>query len=289
MSDKYEVPPSKWPIIGSIALFSMASGFVNYLQDGQIGPWVSLLGIALLLYMIVGWIRHVIIENRLYYKNDSQMERSFRLGMLWFIFTEVMFFAALFGVLYYVRIWSIPYLSGDYQVGASTHFLLWPHFSGSWPLMSTPDPSQFMPPDEVMAAWGIPAINTLILLLSGVTITVAHWELIKEKYYHAAFWQLLTILLGILFLCCQAYEYYEAYHEMNLRFDSGIYGNVFYFMTGFHGLHVTLGTIMLTVILFRIVYKHFSAHDHFAFEAVAWYWHMVDVVWLLLFVFVYCI
>ena len=289
MSDNYEVPPTKWPIIGSIALFFMASGCVNYLHGGSIGPCVSLFGFCILLYMIVGWFSNVIEENRIHLKGCKHTDRSFRIGMFWFIFTEVMFFGALFGVLFYVRVWSIPYLSGDYLSGSATHLLLWPQFSGTWPLMTTPDPSMFLGPDNVIYAWGIPLVNTLVLLLSGLTITIAHWELVKERYVRASFWQLLTILLGVFFLSLQLMEYHEAYTEMNLRLDSGVYGSVFFFMTGFHGLHVTLGTIMLLVILYRIVARHFSSHDHFAFEAVAWYWHMVDVVWLMLFVFVYCI
>ena len=135
--------------------------------------------------------------------------------------------------------------------------------------------------------WGIAAINTAILLTSGVTITVAHFSLLKNKYRMMVAAQVATILLGLLFLVLQVKEYMEAYFEMGLTLASGIYGTTFFMLTGFHGLHVTIGVICLSVILYRMLRRDFNSHQHFAFEAVSWYWHFVDVVWLLLFVFVY--
>jgi cytochrome c oxidase subunit 3 len=138
-----------------------------------------------------------------------------------------------------------------------------------------------------MPAWGVPAINTAILLSSGVTITVAHHMLREGKRAGLIVFLAATWLLGVAFLFLQADEYIHAYTELGLRLDSGIYGSTFFMMTGFHGLHVTLGTIMLIVIWLRVLRGHFTAEHHFAFEATAWYWHFVDIVWLGLFVFVY--
>src|SRR5690606_25907847 len=138
-----------------------------------------------------------------------------------------------------------------------------------------------------MAAWGIPALNTLILLTSGATVTWAHWGLLKENRGQLITGLFLTVALGIMFLGFQAYEYVHAYTELGLTLGTGIYGSTFFMLTGFHGFHVTVGTIMLMVILGRAIKGHFSPHNHFGFEAVAWYWHFVDVVWLGLFIFVY--
>jgi cytochrome c oxidase subunit 3 len=207
--------------------------------------------------------------------------------MSWFIFTEVMFFAAFFGALFYVRNFSVDWLAQTEP--------LWPGFEGGWPTAGPLGP-EMIPADtpaegsaqfSPMGAWGIPAINTMILLTSGVTITFAHWALKKGKRSALVVWQLLTICLGLLFLSLQAFEYVHAYTELGLTLKAGVYGATFFMLTGFHGLHVTLGTIMLISILGRILAGHFTAERHFAFEAVAWYWHFVDVVWLFLFVFVY--
>lgn len=282
----YLPPPSHWPITGSIALFCLLGGAACWLHQASYGPYLFGTGLIILLYMVVGWFSRVIHENQLGYYQSAQVDRSFRWGMMWFIFSEIMFFAAFFGVLFYVRVFSVPWLSGE-GIGELTHYILWPHFIGHWPLLNTPDPSQFLGPKDVMATWEIPALNTLILLTSGATITWAHWGVIKEKYTAALTGQVLTIMLGILFLVMQVREYGEAYLDKGLRLDAGVYGNTFFMLTGFHGLHVTLGTIMLICIAYRIARGHFDKKHHFAFEAVSWYWHFVDVVWLILFVFVY--
>jgi cytochrome c oxidase subunit 3 len=208
---------------------------------------------------------------------------SFRLGMGWFIFSEVMFFAAFFGALFYARMFSVPWLGGAGN-NEMTGALLWPGFEAAWP---TNGPAEVGGPFETMGAWGIPAINTLILLSSGVTVTLAHWALKKSQRGALVGWLAATVALGALFLALQVYEYGHAYSELNLTLGSGIYGTTFFMLTGFHGLHVTLGAIMLLVILLRSMKGHFTAEHHFGFEAVAWYWHFVDVVWLGLFVFVY--
>ncbi len=286
---KYYLPaPSHWPIIGSIALFCIMLGAANWLHQKIWGLYLFLIGAFILAYMLFGWFGTVIRENRSGVSQTTQVSRTYRYTMLWFIFTEVMFFGAFFGALFYARVFAVPWLSGVGH-GQLTHMLLWPHFRAGWPVFTTPDPSQFVGPHSVMETWGLPAINTAILLTSGVTITIAHWGIIKNKRMQAIIGQALTVILGISFLLMQAKEYGEAYTEKGLKLTSGIFGTTFFMLTGFHAMHVTLGTIMLIVILYRIIKRDFNDKNHFAFEAVSWYWHFVDVVWLLLFIFVYWI
>ena len=197
--------------------------------------------------------------------------------MSWFIFSEVMFFAAFFGALFYMRVLSVPWL-GDLE-----HKLLWPDFTEQWPTAGPGIAEKFTP----MAAWGVPAINTLILLSSGVTVTWAHWGLLKNKRSQLIIGLAMTIALGLTFLYLQATEYHEAYSQLNLKLTTGAYGATFFLLTGFHGFHVTVGTLMLITILGRSIAGHFTAEHHFGFEGVAWYWHFVDVVWLMLFIVVY--
>ncbi len=284
---QYYVPaPSKWPLIGSVGIFCLLFGLGHWLHNNHFGMVLFGVGAVIIIYMVFGWIGEVINENEAGLLSNEQIERSFRWGMIWFIFSEVVFFATFFGALFYTRVLSVPWLGGE-GIGDLTHVLLWPNFVPHWPLLATPDPNAVQGPEGVMNTWGIPALNTLILLTSGVTLTVAHWGLLKKKRTQLIIGQVLTILLGILFLFMQGVEYGEAYTEKGLRLNSGVYGNTFFMLTGFHGLHVTLGTTMLIVILGRILKGHFTPKHHFAFEATAWYWHFVDVVWLFLFIFVY--
>ena len=281
------VPPSHWPIVGCLALFCIAFGGVHWLHHSSIGPYCFGSGFLILFFMMHGWFKQVIDEGIGGLNKDATIDLSFRWGMGWFIFSEVMFFSLFFGMLFYTREVTLPFLAGTMSESEMTHFLLWPGFQDVWPLLKTPDPALYPGPNQVVPPWGLPALNTLILLTSGVTVTVAHWGILSKKRMMAIVAQILTILLGMTFLFCQATEYMEAYTEKGLQFDSGIYGNTFFILTGFHGLHVTIGTIMLCAILFRIIRGDFTPKEHFAFEGVAWYWHFVDVVWLLLFIFVY--
>ncbi len=281
----YYVPAqSHWPIVGSVGLCLLVLGIVNAIHEHSFGYYLIFAGGLTLALMMIGWFSSVIRESQqgLY---SAQLNRSFRLGMGWFIFSEVMFFAAFFGALFYARWLAVPWLGG---IGdkASSH-MLWENFHASWPLLNNPDPQKFPSTREAMAAWGIPSLNTLILLSSGVTVTWAHHALLNNRRQQLIIGLALTILLGATFLGCQVYEYKEAYTELNLKLSTGIYGSTFFMLTGFHGAHVTIGATMLTVILFRCIKGHFTPARHFGFEAAAWYWHFVDAVWLMLFIFVY--
>jgi len=266
----YVPPPSMWPLVGSVALLALAAGFVLLLNKIAAGPYLMAVGMVILLIMLFGWFGTVIHES-LAGKYSDQVDTSFRWGMAWFIFSEVAFFSGFFGALFYSRIIAMPMLA-DAQ-------LLWPDFHAIWPSAGPGLKIVLTPVD----AWGIPALNTLILLSSGATVTWAHWGLQKGRQFQLKLGLALTILLGVLFISLQVHEYGEA--AFSIR--DGIYGATFYMLTGFHGFHVMLGAVMLTVIFFRALAGHFTADRHFAFEAVAWYWHFVDLIWLLLFIFVY--
>jgi cytochrome c oxidase subunit 3 len=277
--DHYFVPqPSLYPVILSAGMFLLALGFVQSINNFGAGKWFALAGVAVIIYVLFGWFGKVIGESQGGAYRDWE-DSSFRYGMIWFIATEVMFFAAFFGALFYVRIISVPDLGGMQAAHGTS---LWPEFAGTWPTSGPKGPA-FTP----MGAWGIPALNTALLLSSGATVTWAHWGLLKGNRRQLSLGLAATVLLGSLFLGFQAYEYHHAYNELGLTMGAGAYGATFFMLTGFHGFHVTLGTIMLAVILLRSLSGHFTAERHFAFEGVAWYWHFVDVVWLLLFVFVY--
>lgn len=286
--NSYYVPSAaRWPIVGSISLFLFFIGFANWLHGSKtLGPTLFFVGLALLVVMLFGWFGKVIKENRTGKLSDHRVDASFRWGMVWFIFTEVMFFGTFFGVLFYIRVIVLPWLGGAGH-GEATHLLLWPNFHGNWPVYQTPDPNSFTGPRDIMQAWGLPAINTTVLLLSSVSITIAHWGVFKDSRKQMIIFQAITFLLGILFLGLQCLEYWDAWFNKALTMSSGIYGSIFYMMTGFHALHVTVGVIMIGVILWRLIKGDFNSKDHFGFEAVSWYWHFVDAVWLLLFVFVY--
>jgi cytochrome c oxidase subunit 3 len=279
----YFVPHhSRWPIFASVALFITMVGFSGWLNETTWGKTTFFVGIAGLVAILFKWFADVITESvRGYY--NKQVDVSFRMGMIWFIFSEVMFFAAFFGALFYARQLAMPWLNGVGD-GVMTNALLWPEFAGGWP---SNGPGAIGGTYQTIPAWGLPLLNTLILLTSGVTVTIAHHALKAGRRKQLLVFLGLTVLLGATFLFFQAEEYIHAYTELNLTLGSGIYGSTFFMLTGFHGAHVTLGTIMLAVIWFRCLKGHFTGEDHFAFEAVAWYWHFVDVVWLGLFLFVY--
>jgi cytochrome c oxidase subunit 3 len=281
--DKYFVPhDTRWPIVTSIGLFTLFAGVSVSLNGGDLGKWVAFGGMAIVLVMMFRWFGEVIGESEggIY---NPQVDMSFRMGMGWFIFSEVMFFACFFGALWYTRNLTLPWLGGQGN-NFFTNQLIWQGFENEWPSNGPANiGGDFLP----MSGLGLPAINTAILLTSGVTLTIAHHALKDNKRTTLNIFLLLTFLLGFLFMGFQADEYIEAYQEMGLTLGSGIYGSTFFMLTGFHGLHVTLGAIMLAVVWLRCLKGHFTPENHFAFEGVAWYWHFVDVVWLILYIFVY--
>ncbi len=282
----YYVPSqSHWPIVGAIGLFLIAVGAGTMVQqmstEQSSGGWILSLGVIIIIGMMIGWFNDVIREadQGLY---SAQMDRSFRQGMSWFIFSEVMFFFAFFGALFYVRTISVPWLGGSSN-NEMTGQVLWPEFEAIWPLITTPSGDT----TQAMGWKGLPLINTVILLTSSVTLHFSHKGLEDNKRKQLTILLAITALLGLSFLFFQAEEYVEAYREMGLTLSAGVYGNTFFLLTGFHGLHVTIGTIMLFIMLGRVIKGHFTPQRHFAFQATSWYWHFVDVVWLGLFFFVY--
>ncbi|PKM29938.1 MAG: cytochrome c oxidase subunit 3 [Gammaproteobacteria bacterium HGW-Gammaproteobacteria-11] len=284
--EAYYVPAqSKWPIVGSIGLLTTLVGMGTLMtSSGNSGLIAMLVGLLILAWMFTGWFGNVIDESHkgLY---SAQMDRSFRMGMGWFIFSEVMFFAAFFGALFYVRTFAGPWLAGDGDKGVSS--MLWEGFEYTWPLMTNPDPKLFPGPEQVISPWQLPLINTIMLITSSITVTFAHHALRAGKRTALKNWMILTIALAVVFLFVQGYEYVHAYRDLGLTLDSGIYGATFFMLTGFHGVHVFMGTLILTVMLVRIYRGHFTPENHFGFEAASWYWHFVDVVWVGLFLFVY--
>ncbi|KJV07922.1 cytochrome c oxidase subunit 3 [Methylocucumis oryzae] len=286
----YYIPhKATWPVLATIGLTTLLAGFANYLNGSTIGSTMMIIGLAIFIVMLTGWftLQATESESGMY---SHQVGISFRMGMMWFIFSEVMFFAVFFGSLWYTRNLSVPWLGGE-GIGAATKEFLWPSFEAVWP---TNGPGKLIDGKptadgtfEPMSAWGLPLLNTLLLLSSGVTCTWAHHGLLAGKREQLIKGLIATVTLGFLFVLCQATEYHEAYTEMGLTLGSGIYGSTFFMLTGFHGFHVCVGAIILSVVLFRSLKGHFSPENHFAFEAAAWYWHFVDVVWLGLFIFVY--
>lgn len=288
----YHVPDqSPWPVITAVALLVLFFGAANFIQQdggsglvqnpGHFGKPIFIVGLLSVLAMMFFWFRDTIKES-LAHQNSHQMDVSYRMGMLWFIFSEVMFFGAFFGALFYVRILAVPWLGGAGEE-AMTHELLWPNFQAMWPLVVTPGGTT----TEAMPAWGLPFINTILLVSSSVTLTIAHHALLNNERTKLKLNLLITLILGFCFLALQAEEYIHAYTEMGLTLGSGIYGSTFFMLTGFHGMHVTIGATMLTIMFIRTLKGHLTPDNHFAFEAAAWYWHFVDVVWLFLFICVY--
>ena len=281
--DRYYVPhDSHWPIVGALALLFLMVGVSVWLNGGGLGFWVMMMGLGGLIFMIAGWFNDVIGESvgGVY---NHQVDMSFRMGMFWFIFSEVMFFAAFFGALFYARNMAVPWLGGDSN-NFFTNLLIWDGYESTWP---TNGPANVGGDYQYMGPFGLPLINTALLLTSSVTLTIAHHAIQAGKRSQMYAFLAATFLLGFIFVFLQGEEYVHAYQDLNLKMTSGIYGSTFFMLTGFHGLHVTIGAIILLVIWLRAIKGHFTPKQHFAFEAAAWYWHFVDVVWLALYVFVY--
>ncbi len=296
--ETYYVPEqSKYPILASLGLFLFVFGLGSLLNDIKadnsltLSVWITLIGFGILGAVLYSWFATTIHEHHQGLPS-AQLKRSYVLGMYWFIFSEVMFFFAFFGALFYLRMWAVPWLGGEGDKGVAN--MLWPGFEAGWPVMQNPNENLFQGPQESMEwqGWGqalgyLPLWNTVVLLSSSFTLHISHVALKNNERKKFINWLAGTIVLAVIFIFLQIEEYVHAYNDLGLTLDSGIYGSTFFLLTGFHGFHVTLGAFMLTVMLVRALKGHFKPEDHFGFEASAWYWHFVDVVWVCLFLFVY--
>lgn len=280
----YYVPaPSRHPVMMSIGLFFVVFGAGQWVNAHAWGMYSVLFGMLWCAFVLRQWFGEAAAEAESGLLSD-RVDISYRWSMAWFIFSEVMFFAAFFGALYWARVHSVP------SLGSAENALLWPDFKAAWPSAvagATASPAGTVEPFRTMGPWPLPTINTALLLTSGVTLTIAHHALIAGRRASTILWMWITVALGVIFMGCQAYEYMHAYRDLNLKLSSGIYGSTFYMLTGFHGFHVLVGTLMLLVITIRLMKGHFTPERHFGFEGAAWYWHFVDVVWLGLYFIVY--
>ncbi len=280
----YYVPqPSRHPAVAALALFFVMLGAGQWVNSVAWGKWPLFLGLALLAFVLFQWFSQAVHESETG-QYGHRIDLSFRWSMSWFIFSEVMFFGAFFTALWWMRAHSVPALA------EVENALLWPDFKGIWPSAApgvTASPAGIVEPFQTMGPFWLPTINTALLLTSGVTLAIAHHALRDGLRSKTILWMWATVILGIVFLTVQGYEYYHAYVDLNLKLSSGAYGSTFFMLTGFHGFHVLIGMLMLLFITLRLMKGHFTADRHFGFEGAAWYWHFVDVVWLGLYVLVY--
>ena len=280
----YFIPsPSPHPVMLSAGLLVLIFGASQWVNGHGYGAWLVLAGLVAWSVVMFRWFGDAIRESEsgLY---SERIDVSFRWSMSWFIFSEVMFFAAFFGALFWARVFAVPML------GDLNHQILWPDFKAIWPSAgggATASPAGIVEPFQTMGPFWLPTINTALLLTSGITLTIAHHALIANQRAKTIFWMWITVALGFIFLCVQGYEYVHAYRDLNLKLSSGIFGSTFFMLTGFHGFHVFVGMLMLLFITLRLMKGHFTPQRHFGFEGAAWYWHFVDVVWLGLYFLVY--
>ncbi|MEZ5854285.1 MAG: cytochrome c oxidase subunit 3 [Hyphomicrobiaceae bacterium] len=294
--DYHLVNPSPWPAVGSLCAFLMAVGAIVWMKThasptatvlGMRGSWLFAIGMLGVLATMFGWWRDVI--NEAHHGDHTPVVRlHLRYGMIMFIASEVMFFVAWFWAyfdasLFPAGVSPLPITGADGSITESKEIIGMVArdalTGGHWP----PKPSANF--QSTFHAWGLPLVNTLILLLSGTTVTWAHHALLNDDRKGLVWGLFITVVLGLLFTACQAYEYMHA----AFNFSGHIYGATFFMATGFHGAHVIIGTIFLAVCLIRAMKGHFTPKQHFGFEAAAWYWHFVDVVWLFLFICIYVI
>jgi len=280
----YFVPgPSRHPAMAALGLFFVILGAGQWVNGVGWGAYALTFGLIFWLGVLYQWFSQAVGESEggMY---GRKIDMSFRWSMSWFIFSEVMFFGAFFTALWWARSHSIPTL------GSLENALLWPDFKAVWPSMAagiTASPAGIVEPFSTVGPFWLPTINTALLLSSGVTLTIAHHALRDGNRARTIGFMWATVLLGLLFLFVQGYEYAHLYSELNLKMSSGNYGSTFYLLTGFHGFHVFVGMLMLLFITLRLGKGHFTAESHFGFEGAAWYWHFVDVVWLGLYILVY--
>jgi cytochrome c oxidase subunit 3 len=282
---QYFVPePSRHPAMASLGLFFVILGASQWVNDASWGKYSVMFGLAIFLVVLFQWFSDSIAESESGHY-AMNVDRSYRWSMSWFIFSEVMFFGAFFGALWWARVHAVPNLGSGDNLG-----VLWPDFKAMWPSTApgaTASPAGTIDKFEVMSPLWLPTINTALLLTSSVTLTIAHHAVRDSERAKAIVYMWLTVALGAVFLFLQGFEYHHAYSELNLKLSSGIYGSTFFMLTGFHGFHVFLGALMLLSMTLRLQKGHFTSERHFGFEGAAWYWHFVDVVWLCLYVLVY--
>jgi len=280
----YFVPhESRHPFWAACGLFFVILGAGQWVNGVEWGKYALFLGLVGWLGVLYQWFRDAVAESEggLY---GHKIDLSYRWSMSWFIFSEVMFFGAFFTALWWARSHSVPAL------GSLDNALLWPGFQAAWPSVvagATASPAGTVEPFQTMSPFWLPTINTALLLTSGVTLTIAHHALQQGQRSKTIAFMWMTVVLGTVFLFVQGFEYYHAYHEYNLKLTSGVYGSTFFMLTGFHGFHVFVGTLMLLFITLRLMKGHFTVERHFGFEGAAWYWHFVDSVWLGLYILVY--
>jgi cytochrome c oxidase subunit III len=280
----YFVPnPSRHPVLAAVGLLFVILGAGQWVNGADWGKYALLAGMVIWLTVLFQWFSEAVSESE-GGQYGRKIDLSFRWSMSWFIFSEVMFFGAFFTALWWARAHSVP------ELGSLDQQLLWPDFKAVWPSAvagATASPAGIVEPFTTMTPFWLPTINTALLLTSGVTLTIAHHALVAGQRSKTILFMWMTVLLGIVFLFVQGYEYYHAYHEMNLTLASGVYGSTFFMLTGFHGFHVFVGMLMLLFITLRLQKGHFTPERHFGFEGAAWYWHFVDVVWLGLYILIY--
>jgi cytochrome c oxidase subunit 3 len=280
----YFIPnPSRHPVLAALGLFFVILGAGQWINGADWGKYSLMAGMVIWLGVLYQWFSEAISESESG-QYGHKIDLSFRWSMSWFIFSEVMFFGAFFTALWWARAHSVP------ELGSLDQQLLWPDFKAVWPSLAagaTASPAGIVEPFTTMTPFWLPTINTALLLTSGVTLTIAHHALVAGHRSKTILFMWMTVLLGVVFLFVQGYEYFHAYSEMNLKLTSGVYGSTFYMLTGFHGFHVFVGMLMLLFITLRLQKGHFTPERHFGFEGAAWYWHFVDVVWLGLYILIY--
>ncbi len=284
----YYVPEySWWPILAAVGLFLLGLGSIEYFGDGTLGPKLLISGVSILLLVMVCWLAAVMKESRkgLY---DAQMHRTFRWGMAWFIFTDIMLFVGLLGALWYYRIFTFPQLAGTHHAfELLTHYVLWPDFRSDWPLLVNPDPSQFNGPEQGLAFGWKNIITTLVMLCSGLTLVLANIGFRTQRKALLNTGLIATFLLISMFFILKIDAIAMAIHQLGITLDSGIYGSIVMFLFVIYLIQVFVAIILLSVVVIRGLLGHFSLQNDFSIRAFSWFWFFMIIVWLAIFFSVY--
>ncbi|WP_338521269.1 cytochrome c oxidase subunit 3 [Candidatus Legionella polyplacis] len=290
IKNSYYIPkPTLLPISIAIGITTILISFALFFHKKIYSQYYCLSGSIIMLISITQWIIYINKENKFY---TSQVNKSYTICIKWIIFSETCFFCTLLFSLFFIKNWSIPILGGIIHP-ATTHILIWPKFKSQWPLIINPNNYLFYGPTQYIKPHGIALINTIILSMSGITIYLSEKNLKAKKILYFNINILITILFGIIFIILQYIEYEHAYKKIYLTLNSGIYGSIFYILTGFHGIHVLIGIIILTIIFIYNINtnKFFSKKNNYSnlsLKLSSLYWHFVDIIWIILYIFVYC-